>query len=298
MDMGFMPQIRRLLEIIPHKKRQNLLFSATMPDKVLKLSEEFLEFPTRVEVSPQATAAEMVEQHVHFLPNYMTKINMLSHLMKDEERFTRVMIFARTKATAESVYKFLTRKSTGEIRVIHANKGQNTRINSMDSFKEGSVRVLVATDVAARGIDVSMVSHVINFDVPVIYEDYVHRIGRTGRANQEGIAITFCTPAEEYHLRKIEKVIRTKIPEGILPSDVEIGETPVAERQAMAREIDEQKRKDNPNFKGAFHEKQKRPPRTKDKKDRNEKKDTKGGFGKRGNSVNKKRSSRTKNKKR
>lgn len=268
MDMGFMPQIRKLLEIIPHKKRQNLLFSATMPDKVLRLSEEFLEYPTRVEVTPQATAAEMVEQSLYYVPNFPTKINLLGRLMENEEWFNRVIVFARTKATAENIYKFLVRKSTGDIRVIHANKGQNTRINSMESFKKGEVRVLVATDVAARGIDVSMVSHVINFDVPVIYEDYVHRIGRTGRANQEGVAITFCNEAEKYHLRKIEKVIRTQIPEAILPSDLEILPTPREERQEIAKQIDDQKKKENPNFKGAFHDKKKRSFHNKDK-DRN-----------------------------
>lgn len=295
MDMGFMPQIRKLLEVIPHKKRQNLLFSATMPDKVLKLSEEFLEYPMRVEVTPQATAAEMVEQSVYFMPNYMTKINMLGRLMEDEETFNRVIIFAKTKTTAENVYKFLIRKSTGEIRVIHANKGQNTRINSMDAFKEGEVRVLVATDVAARGIDVSMVSHVINFDVPVIYEDYVHRIGRTGRANQEGIAITFCNPAEKYHLRKIEKIIRMPIPEIYLPADIEIPDTGFEERQDMARQIDDQKKKENPDYKGAFHDKQKKPSRF----DKNDKRGGRSGKNHRkGGSGSKKRNSRPKNKKR
>ncbi|MGB0525861.1 MAG: DEAD/DEAH box helicase [Flammeovirgaceae bacterium] len=291
MDMGFMPQIRSMLEVIPHKKRQNLLFSATMPDKVVRLSEEFLEFPMRVEVTPQATAAEMVEQSVYFLPNYLTKINLLGRLMENTTLFNKVIVFAKTKGTAENVYKFLQRKSTGEIRVIHANKGQNTRMNSMDAFKAGEVRVLVATDVAARGIDVSMVSHVINFDVPIVYEDYVHRIGRTGRANQEGVAITFCNPAEKYHLRKIEKVIRMGIPEAIVPTDLEIAETPFAERQDMARQIDEQKKKENPNYKGAFHEKKKLPPR-KDKRG-----GSRGNYNKKGASS-KKRNSRPKNKRR
>jgi ATP-dependent RNA helicase RhlE len=157
---------------------------------------------------------------------------------------------------AENIFRYLSRKILpDEIRVIHANKGQNTRINSMDAFKEGNVRILVATDVAARGIDVSMVSHVINFDVPIIYEDYVHRIGRTGRASQTGEAITFMTPAEKYHIDKIEEVIRMPIPRAPLPEDVPVAPTPFEESQEMAMEIDRQRKKEDPDYQGAFHEK-------------------------------------------
>ncbi|MDX5417578.1 MAG: DEAD/DEAH box helicase [Hymenobacteraceae bacterium] len=254
MDMGFMPQIRQLLEVIP-RKRQNLLFSATMPDKVVQLSEEFLEFPTRVEITPQATPVETVTQTLYRVPNLRTKIELLEHLIQDEETFNRVIIFTRSKKNAESVSKFLEHRDYGEVRAIHGNKGQNTRINSMEAFKGGEVRFLVATDVAARGIDVSMVSHVINFDVPLIYEDYVHRIGRTGRAEHEGAAITFATDAEMYHVRKIEKIIRMQIPEVPTPAEVKVFETPFEEQQEMAMEVDRQKRRENPDFKGAFHEK-------------------------------------------
>ena len=254
MDMGFMHQINSILEVIP-VKRQNALFSATMPDKVVRLSENFLEFPERVEVAPQSTTAETVDQLLYEVPNYKTKINLLLYLLSQEERFNRVIVFTKTKKVADDLSKYLGRKLMQEVRVIHANKGQNTRINAMEAFKEGDVQVLVATDVASRGIDVSLVSHVINFDVPIIYEDYVHRIGRTGRAHQSGEAITFMNPAEEYHIGKIEALIRQPIPRAFLPADLTIGETPFAEQQLMAREIDEQKRKENPDFKGAFHEK-------------------------------------------
>eukprot|EP00095_Tigriopus_kingsejongensis_P000717 maker-scaffold975_size74594-snap-gene-0.1 protein:Tk00717 transcript:maker-scaffold975_size74594-snap-gene-0.1-mRNA-1 annotation:"dead deah box helicase" len=180
MDMGFMHQIRKILEVIP-RKRKNLLFSATFPEKVELLSEEFLEAPMRIEATPQATAAETVTQSLFLLPNFMTKINMLGYLFQRDNTIKRAIIFTRSKLIADNVYKYLYRKvlKEDEIRVIHANKGQNTRLNSINAFKEGSIRVLVATDVAARGIDVAEVSHVINFDVPVIYEDYVHRVGRT-----------------------------------------------------------------------------------------------------------------------
>lgn len=256
MDMGFMPQLRRILEIVP-RKRQNLLFSATFSERVEKLSEEFLEFPVKVEVTPQATAAKQVEQEIYHLPNLKTKMNFLEHLLQDKEEYNRVMIFTRTKDAANNVFNFLDRKDFGPVKVIHSNKGQNSRINAVNEFKEGKLRILVSTDVTARGIDVIKVSHVINFDVPVLYEDYVHRIGRTGRAFQEGKAITFATKAELYHVEKIEKLIRTKIPLKKLPPDLDIAKTSYAEAQAMALDIDWQKKRDDPEFKGAFHEKRK-----------------------------------------
>ncbi|MGY3211688.1 DEAD/DEAH box helicase [Mucilaginibacter sp. HD30] len=255
MDMGFMPQINRILEIVP-RKRQNLLFSATMSDKIHQLSANFLEFPTVIEVTPQATPAQTVEQKLYYVPNVRTKINMLKKLLDEEGDITKLMIFCKTRTAAEDVYKFLSRKfGEDKVKVLHANKGQNTRINAMNAFKNDEVKILVATDVASRGIDVSDVSHVINFDVPVVIEDYVHRIGRTGRALQSGVAITFCNPAEEYYLGKIQKLIRQTIPEHKIPADVFIEETPYEERQDQAKEIDLQKRKEDPDFKGAFHEK-------------------------------------------
>lgn len=260
MDMGFMPQLRRIFEILP-PKRQNILFSATFPPKVERLSADFLEFPVKVEITPQATAARQVEQELYAVPNLRTKINFLQHLLEDKDAFNRVLIFTRTKEVADNVYRYLERKGLGSIKVIHSNKGQNTRINAINEFKEGKLRILVSTDVTARGIDVVKVSHVINFDVPILYEDYVHRIGRTGRAFQEGKAITFATPAEMYHVGKIEKLIREKIPLRPLPPQVTILETSHEEAREMAREIDWQKKKEDPSFQGAFHEKKGRKKR-------------------------------------
>lgn len=257
MDMGFMPQIRKILEVIP-VKRQNLLFSATMPEKVLQLSEEFLEFPEIVEVTPQATPAKTIDQVYYRVPNIKTKINLLENLL-DDESLSRVIIFTRKRQAANNVYKFIERKKLGTVNVLHANKGQNSRIAAMKSFKNGELRILVTTDVSSRGIDVTEVSHVINFDVPVVYEDYVHRIGRTGRAEMKGVAITLVNKAEEYHLAKIEKVIRQPIAENKLPKEVDVTKTPFVEDQEMDREIDHQKRLENPDFKGAFHEKKKKP---------------------------------------
>jgi ATP-dependent RNA helicase RhlE len=255
MDMGFVGKIHRILEVVP-RKRQNLLFSATMSELVRKIAGDFLAFPTVIEVTEQATPAQTVTQQLYYVPNLKTKINLLAHLFEDDEGFHRVIVFCKTRTVADNVYAFLERKfGVEDVRVIHANKGQNTRINSINAFKGGDVRFLVATDVAARGLDVSNVSHVINFDVPIVIEDYVHRIGRTGRAFNNGDAITFCNPAEEYYLRKIEKLIRQTIPVVEIPNEVFVEETPFKERQAIAREIDNQKKKDNPDFKGAFHEK-------------------------------------------
>lgn len=257
MDMGFMPQIRKILEVLP-RKRQNLLFSATFNAKVERLSAEFLEFPVKVEITPQATPAKQVEQWRYDLPNLKTKINLLEHLLQDKDSFNRVIVFTRTKGVADNIYQYLDRKGHGPVRVIHSNKGQNSRINAVNEFKEGGVRILVSTDVTARGIDVARVSHVINFDVPVLYEDYVHRIGRTGRAFQEGTAITFVTKSEVYHMEKIETLIREKVPVKELPGEVHIEKTPFEEEQRMRRDIDDQRKKEDPSFKGAFHEKKAR----------------------------------------
>ncbi|MXV51556.1 DEAD/DEAH box helicase [Pedobacter sp. HMF7647] len=262
MDMGFIGSIHRILEVVP-RKRQNLLFSATMSELVHKISGDFLKFPTIVEVAPQATPAQTVKQVLYHAPNLKTKLNLLQHLLKNDEEFHRLIVFCKTKTVADNIFSFLERRYGAEqVRVIHANKGQNTRINSINAFKEGSVRFLVATDVAARGLDVSNVSHVINFDVPIIIEDYVHRIGRTGRAFNTGDAITFCNKAEEYYVSKIEKLIRQPIPVLDIPEGVFIEDTAYEERQAINKEIDLQKRKDNPDFQGAFHEKKAKNSKT------------------------------------
>ncbi len=269
MDMGFLPQIKRILEVLP-TKRQNMLFSATMPPKVVELTHDFLEFPEKVAVSLQATPAETVEQSLYRTPNFLTKINLLQHLLTHDSSITKLLIFTRTKENADNVYKFIHRKLNQEVQVIHANKGQNTRINAMEAFRSDAIKILVSTDVAARGIDVSQVTHVINFDVPVVYEDYVHRIGRTGRASLSGKAITFVNEVEELHIKRIEKIIRQKIPFRELPKEVKIEKTPFKEQQLIDREIDHLKRKDNPDFKGAFHDK-KLKPNSKPKKKGNSK---------------------------
>jgi len=256
LDMGFMPQLNQLFEVIP-PKRQNLLLSATFSDKVELISNEFLTFPVRVEVAPSATTVDKVEQFFYRVPNFRTKLNLINHLLTDTV-YKRVIVFCATKENAEFVFKVLDRKVEGEVRVLHSNKAQNSRINAIKAFKEGNVRVLISTDVSARGIDVSMISHVFNFDLPTNYEDYVHRIGRTARANHEGVAISFLKPDEEFHLENIEKLIRMEITELQIPEEVEVVESSRGEMQEIAREIDRLKKLENTDFKGAFHEKKPR----------------------------------------
>ncbi len=262
MQMGFLPQIHSLLEIVP-RKRQNLLFSATMPDQVKKLTEDFLEFPVEIAVTPQSTPATTVTQKAYHVENGRTKINLLEHLLLNDE-LSKVIVFTRSKKTADGIFKYLERKSDGVMRVIHSNKGQNSRINAINQFKSGEVRVLVSTDVTARGIDVENVSHVINFDVPIQYEDYVHRIGRTGRAFSTGTAISLVNEAEQFHIKKIEELIQMDIEVEAFPEAVEVTPTPREEAIQIAKQVDHQKRRDDPEFKGAFQQK----TRDKNKKQR------------------------------
>lgn len=258
MDMGFWPQLRDIQEKMPQKK-QHLLFSATFPEKVERLSENFLLFPSRVEASPPATPASTVEQYIYEVPNFRTRLSLLEYLLLNDEDFTRVMVFVKTKEEATQIAKYIERKEIGEMRLLHSNKGQNARINAIGDFKDGDVRLLISTDVAARGIDVYEVSHVVNFNIPTHYDDYVHRIGRTGRAFKTGVAISFMDFSEEYHVGKIEKLIKQTIPRKPLPPEVEEYVTSKEEKQEMLREVDRQKRLDDPNFKGAFHVKKNIP---------------------------------------
>lgn len=254
LDMGFMPQLKSILDRLPMRK-QMLLFSATFSEHVEFLSTEFLDFPIRIEVAPSATPVELVKQFIYHVPNFRTKLNLIEHLLKNEEEFKKVIVFCKTKVSAEAVFKVVKRKSEGEKRILHSNKGQSTRINAITAFKNDEVRILISTDLSARGIDASEVSHVINFDVPTNYDDYIHRIGRTARAGNDGVAITLLDPSELWHFEKIEKLIRMVIPVLEIPDEVEILDTEKNELQKQLKEIDHQKRVDDPTFKGAFHEK-------------------------------------------
>ncbi len=252
LDMGFMRQLRNIFDRLP-AKRQNLLFSATFNTHVEKMTEEFLAMPVRIEVALSATPVEMVKQMVYHTPNFRTKLNLVSHLLQDEEEYRKVILFCKTKLAAESVFKVIKRRSEGEKRILHSNKGQGTRINAINAFKNDEARILISTDLSARGIDASKVTHVINFDVPTNYDDYIHRIGRTARAGNHGNAITLLDPSEIWHFKKIEEIIRMQIPVILIPEEVKISDTARGESQTQLREIDRQRKKDDPTFKGAFH---------------------------------------------
>jgi ATP-dependent RNA helicase RhlE len=200
LDMGFIHDIRRILKVLP-EKRQNLLFSATMPDSIVKLAGGFLHDPVRVEVDKQSTTVKSIEQSVMFVAK-ADKRKLLEHILKDDS-VESAIVFTRTKHGANRVVKSLDKSGIVSV-AIHGNKSQNARTRALAGFKSGDIRVLVATDIASRGIDVDDVSHVVNFDLPNIAESYVHRIGRTGRAGKTGKAIAFCDESECGYLKDIQ----------------------------------------------------------------------------------------------
>ena len=207
LDMGFIRDVRKLVAMLP-RDRQSMLFSATMPDDIVKLTHDMLRTPERIEIAPQGKTADRITQKLYIVPAPQ-KRQLLSALLKDLA-MNRVIVFTRTKHGANKVAEHLSR--TGEVaEAIHGNKSQNARQRALDMFKTGKARVLVATDIAARGIDIDDISHVVNFEMPNEPESYVHRIGRTARAGGEGIAISFCDSSERGYLRDIERLIRTKI---------------------------------------------------------------------------------------
>lgn len=207
MDMGFIHPLKRIAKLLP-RDRQNLFFSATMPKEIEALAGQFLNDPVKVSVAPQSTTAERVRQQATFV-NQAEKQALLHIVLKNED-IDRALIFTRTKHGADRVVRFL--EGAGiDAFAIHGNKSQGQRTTALQAFRQGKVKLLVATDIAARGIDVSGVSHVINFEIPNIAEQYVHRIGRTARAGAEGIAISFVADDERPYLKSIEKATRVKL---------------------------------------------------------------------------------------
>jgi ATP-dependent RNA helicase RhlE len=205
LDMGFVPEIRRIAACLP-KKRQSLFFSATMPREIEHLVADLLANPARIEVTPAASTVERVHQQVLFVGN-SGKLAALAALL-DRGSYSRALVFARTKHGADRLGKQMARLGF-QVEVLHGNKSQKQRENTMQRFRLGRTQILVATDIAARGIDIDGISHVINFDVPNVAETYVHRIGRTARAGAAGLAITLCNAEEKAHLRGIERLTRT-----------------------------------------------------------------------------------------
>ena len=207
LDMGFIHDIRKIIAKLP-VKRQSLFFSATMPRKIVDLSHKILRNPTKVEVSPEAPTVEIIQQNLYYT-NRASKKDLLFHILRDS-KIEHVLLFSRTKHGCDRIVRNLKSQKI-KAAAIHGDKTQNNRQKALEQFKAGEIRVLVATDIAARGIDINKLKYVINYDIPNISETYVHRIGRTGRAGEEGSAISICEPEENGYIRDIEKLIKRNI---------------------------------------------------------------------------------------
>lgn len=223
LDLGFRNQLTRVFDLLP-AKRQNLLFSATITPEVEQIITTFFNNPEKVEAAPTGTPLENIDQSGYLVPNFYTKINLLRHLLTSHTEMRKVIVFVATIDLADQVFEKLQKELEGEMELIHSRKAQNQRFNAVRNFHEGATRILIATDVISRGMDISQVSHVVNFDIPDEPEAYMHRIGRTGRADQSGIAITFYTPAEEDQLLEIQALMNfefpiLEIPDAVQPSD-------------------------------------------------------------------------------
>lgn len=223
LNLGFRTQIKNILDLLP-AKRQNLLFSATITDEVEVLMQTYFNDPERVEAAPTGTPLENIEQTYYDVPNFYTKCNLLHLLLTQDVNMTKVLVFAATKKLADELYGQLEAKFPGEAGVIHSNKEQNHRFNTVKQFHDGTYRFIIATDIVARGIDVAEVTHVINFDMPEVPENYIHRIGRTGRADKKGISISFITEKEKPLQEAIELLMNFKITATDLPEDLIISE--------------------------------------------------------------------------
>lgn len=207
LDMGFINDIKKLLKLLP-EKRQSLFFSATMPNNIVELSKKILKSPQKIEVSPVSSTAETIQQYLYYT-NRLDKKNLLFHILKDSS-IDQVLLFAKTKHGADRIARNLKSKKILSA-AIHGDKSQNQRQRALQEFKDGKIRVLVATDIAARGIDIDKLKYVINYEIPNIAETYVHRIGRSGRAGEDGTAISICEPEENSFIKDIEKLINKKL---------------------------------------------------------------------------------------
>ncbi len=255
LDLGFRHQLINIFDILP-ERRQNIMFSATMTEDVDALISDFFIAPKRVSIAVSGTPLENIEQHKYAVPNFYTKLNLLKEILKDTETFNKVLIFVAFKKMADRLFDALDENFHDELCVIHSNKTQNYRLRSIEQFRTGENRILVATDVMARGLDIDNVSHVINFDTPNFPENYMHRIGRTGRAEREGQAILFYTEKEQDALERIENLMQMTIPELDFPENVSISTELLEEERPQILERNNPtkiREEDAPG--AAFHEK-------------------------------------------
>ncbi|MBI6117782.1 DEAD/DEAH box helicase [Salegentibacter maritimus] len=255
LDLGFKFQINNILELLP-QNRQNIMFSATITENVEKLIETNFKSPQTISVAASGTPLDNIQQTGYKIPNFYTKVNLLKYILADKETYSKVLIFVAYKRMADRLYAELEQYFQDECTVIHSNKTQNYRLRSIKQFGNGFCRILVATDVMARGLDIESVSHVINFDTPKYPENYMHRIGRTGRAEKEGNSILMTTEAEMESLEKIESLMQMEVPQKELPVEVEISSELIPEEQPKVFEINNPGKNIDENAPGpAFHEK-------------------------------------------
>jgi len=223
LNLGFRTQLKNILDLLP-ARRQNLLFSATITEEVEGLIATYFNDPVRVEAAPTGTPLENIIQTAYYVPNFYSKVNLLELLLNIDVDMTKVLIFVATKKLADELYEQMEEKFPGTAGIIHSNKEQNHRFNTVKLFKEGKHRFIIATDIVARGIDIAEVTHVINFDMPEVPENYIHRIGRTGRADKMGIAITFITEREKESQQAVESLMKRSIPITPLPANLVISD--------------------------------------------------------------------------
>jgi len=221
LDLGFRFQLLNIFELLP-QRRQNIMFSATMTQDVDDLITDYFTAPKKISIAVSGTPLENISQQSYNVPNFYTKVNLLNHLLGDKETFSKVLVFVANKRRADLLFTALEEVYGSETCVIHSNKTQNYRIRSIRQFDEGSNRIMVATDVMARGLDLNEITHVVNFDTPHYPENYMHRIGRTGRAKHEGKSILFSTEKEQEAKQRIEKLMDYQIPLLPMPEEVEL----------------------------------------------------------------------------
>tara|TARA_A200000113_G_scaffold60018_1_gene51328 strand:- start:5249 stop:6493 length:1245 start_codon:yes stop_codon:yes gene_type:complete len=238
LDMGFIHDIRKLLNQLP-KERQSLFFSATLPKNIIELSSQILKQPKKISVNPESSTAETIKQYIYYT-NKSSKNDLLYHILKDE-KINQLLLFSRTKHGADRIVRNL-RKKNIQASAIHGNKTQNQRQKALKLFKDSHIRILVATDIAARGIDIERLSYVLNYDIPNESETYVHRIGRCGRAGEEGVAISISEPEENGYVKIIEKLIQKNI-EVILNHPYPQTDIPMNTKEKKEFEKQKQKRK-------------------------------------------------------
>lgn len=223
LNLGFRSQLNNIMDLLP-EKRQNLLFSATLSEDVAILIDDHFEVPQRINSEDAGTPLDNITQAKYHVPNFFTKVNLLLHHLSDAEKFNKVILFVNTKKIADVLFNHIEEELAGQIGVIHSNKSQNARIDSIQKFDKGEYRIILATDILARGIDLDTVSHVINFEIPEEAESYVHRIGRTGRAQAKGQTLSYVTEDELSYMEAIEALMDYHVPTFILPSSVERSE--------------------------------------------------------------------------